>query len=296
MTNYEKQMFATEANTTVAADVEPAISIDHNERLVAGIQSLQTVLGIADMTPMAAGTTVNVYKYTKVNTPEQVGEGEVVPLTEYKRQLAKTITLTLNKYRKLTTAEAIQKSGRAVAINKTDDLMMKDVQKDVKGTFYAALAAAQGDAGKAAGLQAALAAVWGKVATYFEDMDVEPIYFVNPLDIADYLKTAQVSLQTAFGFKYIEDFLGLGTVVVDAKVTEGTVSGTAKENLNGIYIPADGDVAETFGLTFDASGMVGMTHSLAADRFSIQTLIASGVNFYPEDATGIFKATIEAAA
>lgn len=58
---YAKQIFAAEANTTTSADLEPVISIDHTNRLVEGIKSLQTVLGIVDLKPMAEGTTVKMY-------------------------------------------------------------------------------------------------------------------------------------------------------------------------------------------------------------------------------------------
>ena len=37
------QAFDPEAGTTVTTDMEPAVSIDHTERLVTGIQSLMTV-------------------------------------------------------------------------------------------------------------------------------------------------------------------------------------------------------------------------------------------------------------
>lgn len=49
---YAKQIFAAEANTTTSADLEPVISIDHTNRLVEGIKSLQTVLGIVDLKPI----------------------------------------------------------------------------------------------------------------------------------------------------------------------------------------------------------------------------------------------------
>ena len=38
-----------------------------------------------------------------------------------------------------------------------------------------------------------------------------------------------------------------------------------------------------------------MTHYVKGDNASINTLIMSGVVFYPEDATGVVKATISAA-
>ena len=286
---YIDQLFAAPENTITSTDLEPAISIDHNQRLVEGIQSLQTVLGITEMTPMAAGTQVKQYKYTKENTPDQVAEGETINLTKYNRKLVNTFELVLNKYRKRTTAEAIQKVGRDKAINDTDTLLEREVQKEIKAKFYTTILAGTGKTtAKAATLQAAIAAVWGQLSTYFADYDVTPVYFVNPLDIADYLATAQVTLQTAFGFKYIEDFLGMGTTIIDQKVTKGNVVGTVTQNLNGVYIPAGGDVGTTFGLTSDTTGLVSMKHSLADDALSIDTIMASGVTFYAEDASGIF--------
>lgn len=298
---YAKQIFAPETNTTTAADLEPVISIDHTNRLVEGIKSLQTVLGIVDLKPMSEGTTVKMYKTSQKNTPEQVAEGEVIGLTKVERKLVKTFELNLNKYRKQTTAEAIQKVGKQKAINETDTVFVRNIQKGIKGTFFTFIMAGTGTAENLAekkekasvSIQGAIAGLWAKLSSYYEDMDVEPIYFINPLDIATYLANAQITIQTAFGFQYVENFLGLGTVVLDSKITAGNVVGTVKQNLNGAYIPANGSVGDTFGLTTDETGMVGMKHYLADDVASINTLAMEGVTFYAEDASGIFKAKIE---
>lgn len=298
---YAKQIFAPETNTTTAADLEPVISIDHTNRLVEGIKSLQTVLGIVDLKPMSEGTTVKMYKTSQKNTPEQVAEGETIGLTKVERKLVKTFELNLNKYRKQTTAEAIQKVGKQKAINETDTVFVRNIQKGIKGTFFTFIMAGTGTAENLAekkekasvSIQGAIAGLWAKLSTYYEDMDVEPIYFINPLDIATYLANAQITIQTAFGFQYVENFLGLGTVVLDSKITAGNVVGTVKQNLNGVYIPANGSVGDTFGLTTDETGMVGMKHYLADDVASINTLAMEGVTLYAEDASGIFKAKIE---
>jgi hypothetical protein len=72
--NYLKQMFDADSGTTVSTDMEPAVSIDHAERLVTGIQSLMTVLGITEVTPIPVGTLVKFYKFSrKGNIPAQVG-------------------------------------------------------------------------------------------------------------------------------------------------------------------------------------------------------------------------------
>ena len=285
------QLFAAPTNTTVAADLEPAISVDFTSRISTNITELQRVLGISDMMPMAAGTDIKIYKMTKKNTPEQVAEGETIPLTEIERKLARTITLDLNKYRKNTTAEAIQKVGRSLAVNQTDEKLVSEIQKDIKKAFYTALGTGTGTA-TGTNLQATLANLWAKLQNYYEDMDVTPIYFINPQDVADYLGGAQVTMQTAFGFTYIENFLGLGTAIISPQVTAKTPIATAQENLNGAYAPVSGDVGQTFGLTFDASGMIGMTHQMKTDNASVDTLVLSNVVFYPEYLDGVFKGTI----
>ena len=297
---YAKQIFAPETGMTTSADLEPVISIDHTNRLVEGIKTLQTVLGVVSLKPMSEGTTVKMYKTTQKNTPSQVAEGETIPLTEFERKLVKTFTLTLNKYRKKTPAEAIQRVGRQAAVNETDTKFLRTIQKSIKTTFFTSILTGTGTAENlaekkekaSASIQGALAGLWAKLSAYFEDMEVEPIYFINPIDIATYLANVPITIQTAFGFQYVENFLGLGTVLLDSKVTAGTVAGTVKQNLNGVFIPADGEVGETFGLTGDETGMVGMKHYLSDDCASINTLAMEGVTFYAEDASGIFKAPI----
>lgn len=291
---FDLQMFA-ETNINVAADIEPAISIDHTSKFTSNIDELQQLLGITELTPMPAGTTIKIWKMEQVNTPEQVGEGETIALTKVQRTLARTIDLTLKKYRKNTSAELIQKVGRDMAINQTDEKIISGIQKGIKGDFYANLNAGTGEA-TGTTFQSALAAAWAAVIKFYEDEDATPIYFVSTDDVADYLGTAQVTLQQAFGMSYIQDFLGLGTVIVSPSLAKGTVIATAKENLHGAYIPANsGDVARTFNLTADKTGLVGMKHSTDDTNATVNTLIMSGIVFYPEMLDGVIKATITGA-
>lgn len=289
--NFNLQLFAAE-NTTVTADLEPAISVDCVSKINGNIDELRDVLGISEMEPMAAGTYIKIYKMEQVNTPAQVGEGETINLTKVERKLARTVELILKKYRRNTSAEAIQKVGRDIAINKTDEKLLSGIQKEIKADFYNVLAEGTGSAAGNT-LQAALSAVWGKIKKFYEDEDATPIYFVSSDDVADYLGTAQVTMQQAFGMSYIKDFLGLGTVVVSPVLAKGKVIGTAKENLHGAYIPANsGDVARTFGLTSDETGLVGMTHQPVSGNATVDTLAMSGVIFYPEMLDGVIVGTI----
>lgn len=286
------QLFAAEANLTVGADLEPAISIDYTSRLNKNINELQRLLGVTEMVPMSAGTNIKIYKTEQVNTPAQVGEGETIPLTEINRKLARTVELKLNKYRKSTSAEAIQRSGRSIAVNQTDEKLISSVQTSIKKAFYNLIKTGTGTA-TGTNLQSALSAAWGKMQKFYVDMTVTPIYFVSSEDLADYLGNAQITLQTAFGMSYIENFLGLGTVIVSPELEKGKVIATAKENINGAYVPANsGDVAQTFNLTSDVTGLIGMTHNIDGKTATFETLLFSGVVYFPEFLDGVILSTI----
>ena len=285
------QLFAAEEGTTLSTDLAPAISVDFTTRIAQNIVELQQLLGITDLVPMAAGTDVKIYKWTVEDLAEQVGEGEEIGLTKVKRTLANTITLDLDKYRRNTTAEAIQRVGRSIAINQSDEKLIQKVQKGIKGSLYTVLKAGTGTA-TGTNLQIILANLWAKLQEYYEDEDVNPVYFVNPQDVADYLGTAQITMQNAFGFTYIENFLGLGTAIVSPQVTAKKPIATAKENLRGAYVPMSGDVAQTFNLTADTTGLVGMTHSTKTGNATVDTLLMSCVKFFPEFQDGVFVGTI----
>ena len=285
------QLFAAEEGTTLSTDLAPAISVDFTTRIAQNIVELQQLLGITDLVPMAAGTDVKIYKWTVEDLADQVGEGEEIGLTKVKRALANTITLDLDKYRRNTTAEAIQRVGRSIAINQSDEKLIKKVQKGIKGSLYTVLKAGTGTA-TGTNLQIILANLWAKLQGYYEDEDVNPVYFVNPQDVADYLGTAQITMQNAFGFTYIENFLGLGTAIVSPQVTAKKPIATAKENLRGAYVPMSGDVAQTFNLTADTTGLVGMTHSTKTGNATVDTLLMSCVKFFPEFQDGVFVGTI----
>ena len=272
------QLFAAEEGTTLSTDLAPAISVDFVTRIAQNIVELQQLLGITDLVPMAAGTDVKIYKWTVEDLADQVGEGEEIGLTKVKRTLANTITLDLDKYRRNTTAEAIQRVGRSIAINQSDEKLIQKVQKGIKGSLYTALKAGTGTA-TGANLQVVLANLWAK-------------YFINQQDVADHLGTAQITMQTAFGFTYIENFLGLGTAIISPQVTVKKPIATAKENMRGAYVPMSGDVAQTFNLTADTTGLVGMTHSTKTGNATVDTLLMSCVKFFPEFQDGVFVGTI----
>ena len=233
-----------------------------------------------------------------------VAEGEPIPASNIKRQLDQTIELPLNKYRRVPSAEAIQLRGRDRAINEADAQLIGTIQNGIRNDLITSVSTTTAAAKQGKTLQAAMANLWATLTTKFEGYDgfdtdaANPfVFFVNPLDVADYLGTATVTTQNAAGITYLKDFLGLGTAITSSKVKAGTLFGTAAMNLNLAYIPANGsDLASTFGLTSDATGFVGITHSSDTKTATCDTLVMSGVKVFPEITDGVVKAEIKATA
>lgn len=238
-----------------------------------------------------------MYVYSVEGTLQdgEVGEGEIIPLSQYEYKKTPVGEITLHKHRKAASAEAIMRSGYDNAVRETDAAMLKDVQVDFRKRVFDYLNGTISDSSTASGvgLQAALADAWGKLQELFEDDTAAPVYFLNPQDISAYLGTANVSTQTAFGMNYIEDFLGLGTVITSARVTKGTFVATAKENLILYYLAMNGDVANAFQLTADELGYIGIKSGYPnEERAQIETLVIDGLELMVEYAKGVVKGTI----
>ena len=289
---------AAETNLIKAQQMKKVREVDFVEQFGGDIlPKLMEVLGVARQIPMMEGTTMYVYKTTGTLQSGSVPEGEIIPLSQYERTKTAVGEITLKKWRKAASAEAIKKSGYDEAVTQTDAKLLKDVQKGIRTDFFTFLETMDGStAGTPAtgvGLQAALADAWGQLQVLFEDDAAEAVYFINPLDISDYLGTAQITVQTAFGMSYVEDFLGLGTVIMSSQVDEGTFYATAKENLILYYLTMNGDIANAFELTADETGFIGIKSGYQnEERAQIESLIMSGIQFLVEYADGVVVGTI----
>lgn len=257
------------------------------------LKKLIEALGITRKIPASAGTVLKTYKATgTLQSGRNIAEGQIIPLSQYTVEPKSYKEIELKKYRKSTSAEAIVKYGFNQAVNMTSDKMHKDVAKVIKNDFFTELATGTGVA-TGIGLQATLAQVWGQLQTVYEDNDIETIHFINPLDIADYLASADVTTQTAFGMTYIENFLGMGTVFMNSSVPKGKVYGTAKENLVMYYIPVNGaDLGEAFAFTTDDTGYIGIHEVTDYTNMTSQDVVVDGVEFFAENLAGVVIGTI----
>lgn len=275
---------------TKAREVDFVQQFTHNS-----LAKITEALGVTRRVPVMEGTTLYVYETSGTLQDGAVDEGAIIPLSQYATTKTAVTDITLNKYRKAVSAEAIKKSGYAAAVAATDAALLKDVQKAIRTSMFTLLNGTITGSVTASGtgLQAALADAWGALQVAFEDDTAEAVYFVNPTDIADYLGTATISMQTAFGMNYVEDFLGLGTVIITSLVTAGTFVATAKDNIIMYYLTVNGDIAQAFGLTSDELGYVGIKSGYTnEERAQIETLVMDGILFLPEYAAGVVKGTI----
>lgn len=274
--------------------------IDFVETFSESVKKLVEALGVTRKIAKTAGSVLKTYKATGELLDGEVAEGETIPLSQYAVEPATYQEITLKKWRKATTAEAITEYGYNQAVSMTTERMLKDVQKEIRKDFFDFLAAAGEEGGHGTkvsgkGLQGALAKAWGNLQVKFEDDEVETVYFVNPLAVADYLASAQVSVQNAFGMSYVEDFMGLGTVILNSSVPASKVYATAKNNIVLYYIAVNGaDLGSAFAFTSDETGYIGIHSEADYSNMTHSDTVMNGIVLFAERIDGIVVATITA--
>lgn len=266
--------------------------IDFTLMFTESLRKLTEALGVTRKVAKQAGTVLKTYKATGTLEDGAVAEGETIPLSKYTTEAVNYGEITLKKWRKATSAEAIIERGYDQAVGMTTARMLKDVQKGIRKDFFTFLGTGTGTA-TGAGLQAALAQTWGKLQTLFEDDDIQVAYFINPLDIAGYLATATITTQTAFGMTYIEDFLGMGKVFMNSSVPKGTIYSTAQDNLVLYYVPVNGaDLNEAFSFTSDETGYIGIHEEPDYTNMTASDTVVNGMTLFAERLDGVVKTTI----
>jgi hypothetical protein len=98
----------------------------------------------------------------------------------------------------------------------------------------------------------------------------EVVGFANILDAYDYLGSAEISTQTAFGLTYIRNFMGYSTLFLlpAAQIARGKVIATPVENLDLYYIdPGDSEFAK-LGLQYTVKGETNLIGFHAQGNYS----------------------------
>ena len=287
---------AAEERLVKAADMKKIREVDFVQQFThSSLKKLIEVLGVTRKIPMMEGTTMYVYTMSGTLQNGAVAEGDIIPLSKIEQTKTAVGDITLKKWRKAVSAEAIKKSGYQTAVRDTDSKLLKLVQNGVRTDLFSFMngTITGSTAVEGTGLQEALANAWGQLQVLFEDDTADAVYFVNPLDVASYLGKANISVQTVFGMNYVEDFLGLGTVIMSSRITQGTFVATAKENFIMYYLTMNGDIANAFELTADELGYIGIKSGYQnEERAQIESLVMDGIQFMVEYAEGVVKGVI----
>lgn len=283
---------AAETGLIKKEDLARAREVEFVEMFGYSIKKLMEALGVTRKIPKVAGTVLKTYKASGTLEDGSVGEGELIPLSHYTVEAVSYKEIELKKWRKATSAEAIIEKGYDQAVEMTTDALLRDVQKGIRKDFFTFLATGTGTASGAT-FQKAIAQAWGQLQVKFEDDEIEAVYFMNPLDAADYLGDATIITQNAFGMSYVENFLGLGTVIFNSSVTKGKIYATAKQNLVLYYIPVNGaDLSEAFTFTSDTTGLIGIHEAPDYPHMTAEDVVASGLTLFAERIDGVVISSI----
>lgn len=284
---------AAETNLIKNSDLARVRQVDFVSMFGYNTKKLMELLGVMRLIPKQAGTVLKRHSVTGTLEDGSVPEGDIIPLSKYQTVETPLKEIELKKWRKATSAEAILDKGYDQAVDETNDKMLQDIQGKIRTGIIGSLTIDGQPTASGANTQAALADAWGKLANIFENDAVETVYFLNPMDIASYLATAQITVQQAFGFSYVENFLGLGTVILNSGITAGTFKATAKQNMVGYYVPAnEADLAKAFDFVSDETGLIAVHEYADYDRLTADSTFLSGIEIFADNEAGVISGTI----
>jgi hypothetical protein len=286
---------AAKDNLTKTADIQStARVIDFVTRFARNWEHLREILGIMRPIRKEPGAILKSKTASVTLQSGNVGEGEEIPYSKATVIETPYEEMTVEKYAKAVSIEAIKTYGYDVAVGMTDDAFLYELQDNVTRRFYAYL-----NTGKLASSettwQRALAMSKGLVINKFKQIHrtvTNVVGFANVLDLYDYLGDANITVQTAFGFQYVQNFMGFSTVFLlsDEEIPRGRVIATPVENIVLYYVdPSTSDFARA-GLVYTTDGetnligfhVEGNYHTAVSESFAIM-----GMTLFAEYLDGI---------
>lgn len=292
------------SQTFKASSIAKIPEIDFVNQFNENIAKLIQALGLTRRLTLNTGMIVRRYGWDKTKKVTWaggvVGEGELIPLSDTALKELAPVVVDFRKYRKQVTAELIQLVGQDMAINQTDQQLLLQIQRELRSQFFTQLNAGIPSGNKitqtiGVGLQGALAEVKAKLEIVFENYGGAPsiIVLANPMDVAQYVGTASLTTNTAFGMTYLTGFVDGITVIPFTDVPQGKILATVPGNLILATAAVNGAAGAAFGLTTDQTGLIGITHNIVEERFVIDTVALTGLQIIAEMPEGVFEMTIK---
>ena len=276
---------AAKANLIMTNDIQAtAREIDFVTRFERNWQHLRDILGIMRPIKKQPGAVLKS-KYAEGTLQSgKVAEGEEIPYSKFTVKEKNYAEMTIEKYAKAVSIEAIKDHGYENAVQMTDDEFLFQLQTDVTSRFYDYLKTGTLTSTETT-FQMALAMAKGRVENKFKQMHrnvTGVVGFVNILDVYEYLGAAEITIQNQFGFQYMKDFMGFNTIFLlsDSEIPRGQVIATPVENIVLYYVdPNESDFARA-GLVYTVSGETnligfhtqGNYHTAVSEAFAVMGL------------------------
>ena len=290
-------------NLTKTTDIDvTAREIDFVSRFTRNWDALREIMGIMRPIKKQSGTTLRSYTASLTLQSGAVGEGEEIPYSKATITEATKEDVTIEKYAKAVTIEDVSKYGADVAIEKTDEAFLNELQNNVLTRFYAFLGTGTLTF-YASTFQKALAQAKGKVLSMFQGMRktvTDVVGFVNTNDLYEYLGETPITVQTAFGVSYVKDFLGYKTLFLcaDADLPQGKVIAVPVENIDLYYIDPSAPEFKKLGLDYRVDGETPLIGFHANGDYSHavgESFALMGMRLWAEYLNGIAVGTIGSA-
>ena len=275
-----------------------AREIDFVSRFGDNWDALRNIIGISRPIRKAAGTSLVSYTASVALESGSVGAGKVIPYSKTTIVQAAKSDVTIEKYAKAVPIEDVNTYGAEIAIEKSDDAFLTQLQNVVLGKFYTFLNTGNTTA-SASDWQSALAKAQGLVLNQFATIQkdvTQVVGFANILDAYDYLGAADITVQTQFGLTYIKDFLGYSTLFLlpATQIARNTVIATPVENIDLYYIdPSDSEFAR-LGLNYTTQGETNLIGFHAQGNYSTavgESYALMGMTLWAEYLDGIAVVT-----
>lgn len=242
---------------TKAADITvTAREIDFVTRFTDDWTALREIMGIMRPIKKAPGTKLTSYTASVTLANGAVAEGDEIPYSKATVTPVSYADLTLEKYCKAVSIEAVNQYGATVAVEKTDNAFLKELQSKVMSDFYDFVETGTLTSTEST-FQMAVAMAIGKVKDKFKKLHKnasEVVVFVNTLDVYRYLGSANITVQTSNGIDYMKNFMGASTMILSSELPEGKVIAVPADNIVLYYAdPSDSDFRK-LGLQFTTQG------------------------------------------
>ena len=268
---YPATLTAPRANTILTTDIDvKARELDFVTRFNFNWASLREILNIMRPIKKAPGTTLKSYRASMTLEDGNVPEGAVIPYSKATVEEVAHEDLALRKYAKAVTIEDVNKYGAAIAVQKTDEAFINELQTTVLDEFYDFVQTGSLTSTEAT-FQMAVAMAIGNVVDKFKKMRKDAssiVVFVNTLDAYRYLGAAELSVQNAFGMQYIKNFMGAETMILSSEIPEGKVIAIPSDNIVLYYVdPADAEFRQ-LGLNYTVEGETNLIGFHANGNYS----------------------------